>query len=164
MKRLTYTPKAAIGTDPSVPEDSADAGFTLLETSVAMIIILIALMGVFYTFTYAITYNAVNATRTQCLAIMQQEVELLRSKKFSPVTTDAELAAGTTTKVVTTTVNGGNFKVTDVVDDDPFTDGVQTDTTSTIKEITISVKLDAPSPGWQIAVPSTVVMRRTRGN
>jgi Tfp pilus assembly protein PilV len=34
----------------------------------------------------------------------------------------------------------------------------------TLKEITIRVKLAAPSPGWQTAVPAVVVLERVRGN
>ena len=34
----------------------------------------------------------------------------------------------------------------------------------TLKEITIEVKLAAPNPGWQTAIPVRTVLRRVRGN
>lgn len=143
---------------------SSESGFSLIETSIAMVIILVGMLAVSEAFTFAVIYNAGNATRTQALAILQQETELLRSKKFSPAAADAELTGGLKPVKTVITPNGGNFSVSDVIDDDPFTDGVQIDPTTTIKEITVTVQLQSPSPGWQTAIPATVVMRRTRGN
>jgi prepilin-type N-terminal cleavage/methylation domain-containing protein len=159
-------------------DEVSQSGFTLIETTVALVIILIALLGVFYTFTYAILYNAGNATRAQCLVTLQQEVELIRAAKFTPGNVDnntplsascrtdglRDLTGGVKTPCEVAAPNGGVFRVDTTVDDDPFTDGIQVDATSTIKEITISVNLAAPSPGWQTAVPATVILRRTRGN
>jgi prepilin-type N-terminal cleavage/methylation domain-containing protein len=160
------------------PVSSTQSGFTLIETMVALVIVLVALLGVFYSFTYAILYNAGNATRTQCLATMQREVELIRAAKFTPTQTDnyapasnncrsdglRDLTAGVKTPCRIQAPNGGDFRVETTVDDDPFTTGVQTDSATTIKEITVTVRLDSPSPGWQTAVPATVILRRTRGN
>lgn len=159
------------------PHDQS--GFTLVETTVALVIILVAMLGVFYSFTYAILYNAGNATRAQCLATMQQEVELMRAAKFTPTQVDSstpvsgncrtdglrDLTGGVKTPCkITLPNNGGAFRVETTVDDDPFTTGTQVDAASTMKEITITVRLDSPSPGWQTAIPATVILRRTRGN
>jgi prepilin-type N-terminal cleavage/methylation domain-containing protein len=150
----------------TVPAGSGEKGFTLIETAVALVIILIALLGVFYAFTYSIMYNAGNASRAQALAVMQKEVEVLRSAKFTPSFTDPLLTGGVKAAKTVTAADGFVFRIEDTVDNDPFTDGVQTDDTvgPTIKEVTITVTLDAPSPGWQTAVPATVIVRRTRGN
>ena len=52
-----------------------------------------------------------------------------------------------------------------VVDNDPFTAGIQDETTFTsLKEISITAQLASPSPGWQTAVPATVVLRRVKAN
>lgn len=136
----------------------------MIETSIAMVIILVGMLAVSQAFTLSIIYNAGNAARSQSLAILQQETERLRSKKFSPATTDAELTGGVKSEKIVTSVNGGNFSIADTIDDNPLVDGVQVNPSSTLKEITVTVRLVSPSPGWQTAVPATVVMRRTRGN
>lgn len=142
-----------------------EAGFSLVEVCVAMVIILVALLGVFFTFTYAITYNAGNNSRAQALAVLQETVEKLRSYKFTPTVTDAELQGGPKTPFTVVSPNGGTFSVTVIVDNDPFTAGIQDETTPTsMKEIEVRVKLEHPSPGWQAAVPATVFLRRVRSN
>jgi len=157
-------------------------GFTLVEVTIAMVIFLIVLLGVFVTFTYAVNYNAGNNSRAQALAILQREVELFRSAKFTPNTTDSvtstspddgrrDLTGGVKPTRVVTAADGNRFRVSVVVDDDPFTPNApnspQIDATNksvTMKEISISVMLDSPTPGWQTSVPATVVLRRVRAN
>jgi type II secretory pathway pseudopilin PulG len=149
-----------------------------------MVIFLIALLGVFVTFTYAVNYNAGNNSRAQALAILQREVELFRSAKFTPNTTDSytpvstvpddgrrDLTGGVKPTRVVKAADGNRFRVMVVVDDDPFTPNApnspQIDATNksvTMKELSISVTLDSPTPGWQTSVPATVVLRRVRAN
>lgn len=147
---------------------NGQAGFSLIEVSIAFVIVLVSLLAVFYSFTYAIMYNAGNDSRAKALAVLQQEVEFLRSKKFTPTVCDTELRGGTVTKTITTTT-GYRFTVVDRIDNDPVAAGLQDEaavpsSTTGVKEIEIVVRLEAPSPGWQTAVPATVVMRRVRGN
>lgn len=142
----------------------SEAGFSLIEVVIAMTIFLIALLGVFGTFTYSINYNAGNNARTQALTVLQQEIEQMRSVKFTPTVTDSLLTGGTKTPKVVTSVDGNRFKIQTVVDDDPFTAGVQVNAAKTLKEITISVVLESPTPGWQTSVPATVILRRVRAN
>ena len=142
----------------------SESGFSLIETTVAMVVILVGLLAAAEGFTFAILYNAGNASRTQALAILQQETELLRSKKFSPAQTDPELTGGVKPVRTISAPNGGSFTITEVIDDDPLTDGVQVNPASTMKEITVSVRLAGPSPGWQTAIPAVTIIRRTRGN
>lgn len=142
-------------------------GFSLIEVAVAMVVILIALLGVVTSFTYAITYNAGNNSRSQALAVMQEEVERLRSLKFTPGVTDTELRGGVKAPRTVVSPNGGTFSVRVFIDNDPAAAGLQTDSdvpNPTLKEIEIRVQLENPSPGWQAAVPATIVMRRVRGN
>jgi prepilin-type N-terminal cleavage/methylation domain-containing protein len=166
----------------SSPADVKDSrieetGFSLVEVSIAMVIILIALLGVFVTFTYAISYNAGNNSRSQALAVLQQEVELLRSAKFTPTVTDSytpgvpddgkrDIRGGTKANRTVSSADGNKFVVETKIDNDPLTEGIQStnEATTTIKEITVTVTLDSPTPGWQTSVPATVVLRRVRGN
>jgi prepilin-type N-terminal cleavage/methylation domain-containing protein len=144
-----------------------EAGFTLIEVACALVIILIALLGVVFAFTYAINYNAGNSARTQALAILQQEVEQIRAAKFTSGITDATLTGGTKAAKSVTSPAGNLFTVQIVIDNDPLTAGVQDDTAvpnPTLKEITVTTSLASPSPGWQTAIPATIVLRRVRAN
>jgi len=168
-----------------------EAGFTLIEVSIALVVIMVALLGVVASLVYAITYNAGNKSRVQTLAVMQQEVERYRAAKFNSVTTDAYTSPASpslcrtdglrdlTGRVASTcrvsAVDNMMFDVTSTVDNDPFTNGTQTQShvctspqgaavTCAIKEITIEVVLAAPSPGWQMAIPARTVLRRVQGN
>lgn len=146
---------------------TAESGFTLIETTCAMVIILISLLGVAFSFTYAINYNAGNQSRSQALALLQQEVEQIRAAKFTPNVTDPALTGGVKAARAVLSPTGTRFTVQVTVDNDPYTAGVQDDIAvpdSRLKEITIVTRLEAPSPGWQTAVPSSVVLRRTRSN
>jgi len=143
----------------------AQGGFTLIETAVALVIILVALLGVVFTFTYAINYNSGNNARAASLAVLQQQVELVRAAKFTPTITDPLVQGGVKADQDVATPNGMHFTVSITVDNDPFTDGIQDETTpTTLKEITITSKLSSPTPGWQFNIPTKVVLRRTRSN
>ena len=73
---LNRPEKSQIELDPAAGQPrSGEAGFSLIEVAVAMVVVLIALLGVFFTLTYAITYNAGNNSRAQALAVLQEEVE-----------------------------------------------------------------------------------------
>lgn len=158
-------------------------GFSLIETIIAMVVITVALLGGLQTINYAVLYNAGNASRSQALAILQQEVERLRAAKFTPAGVDSaalpgdgncrsdaqrDITGGKKTPCVIDSPNGGKFLVTTWIDDNPFLDNAvdtpDIDATSRIKEITVEVKLQSPSPGWQVATPARVVLRRTIGN
>lgn len=143
-----------------------ESGFSLVEVIIALLVFLIVLLGVFGTFVYAINYNAGNNARSQALTVLQQEAELIRSAKFTPTFTDytdPDLTGGTKTPKSASSEDGNKFRVQVVVDDDPFTDELVNNAT-TIKEISITVTLESPTPGWQTAVPATLIMRRVRGN
>lgn len=153
-----------------------EAGFSLVEVVIAMVIFLIALLGVFITFTYAVNYNAGNSSRAQALAVLQQEVELMRSAKFTPTHTDnftptvpddgrRDITGGTKPSRTVTSADGKRFIVDVKVDNNPLTQVVDDESVSTtFKEITVTVTLDSPTPGWQTAIPATVIVRRVRGN
>ncbi|MDQ3322791.1 MAG: type II secretion system GspH family protein [Acidobacteriota bacterium] len=143
-------------------------GFTLIEVTIAMVIFLIALLGVFVTFTYAVNYNAGNNSRAQALAVLQQQVELLRSAKFVPdsTKTDAILKGGKKPEQFVTSADKSRFRVQISVDNDPTTPDVEStnEDTTRLKEISVTVTLDNPTPGWQTSLPATVVLRRVRAN
>lgn len=144
-----------------------EKGSSLVEVVCALVIILVALLGVAFAISYSITSNAGNASRAKALAVLQQEVEQLRAAKFTPAITDAALRGGTrpTRSVVAPT--GEIFTVSISVDNNPLTAGIQDDTevpAPTYKEIIVTTRLANLSPGWQMAVPAIAVLRRARAN
>jgi prepilin-type N-terminal cleavage/methylation domain-containing protein len=142
-----------------------EKGFTLIEVAMALVIILVALLGVVFTFTYVINYKAGNNSRSQALSVLQQEVEQLRAGKFTPTITDANLTGGTKAPKAVTSASGGQFTVNIVVDNNPLVAGIQDETVpTTLKEIRVTASLAAPSPGWQTAIPATMILRRARAN
>jgi type II secretory pathway pseudopilin PulG len=151
---------------------SAESGFTLIEAAIALVIIMIALLGVAWTISYSINYNAGNSNRAKTLAVLQQEVERLRSAKFTPVFTEPLLAGcdlGATCSSSIVTTESLSFIITKTVDNDPTTVEIDDETEipssdTSFKEIRISANLANPSPGWQTAVPAEVVLRRVKSN
>ena len=72
-------------------------GFSLLETSIALVIMMVVTLGTASLYVYATNYNAGSADRAASLAIAQQKMERLRRTEFS----GADMTAGTTTADVT---------------------------------------------------------------
>jgi len=153
----------------------SQAGFSLIEVVIALLIIMIVLLGVFTVINYSITYNAANKARSQALAVLQEEVEALRSAKFNASNIDPILEGGVKPEKSVDGADGLSFLVNITVDNDPNVEGTQDETYQclspqgdpvdcALKEITVDAQLAAPSPGWQVAVPTRVVMQRVRGN
>ena len=146
------------------PKKIDEAGFSLVEVTIAMVVLLIGLLGVSLTYTSVVRYNAGNNLRMQSLAILQQEVEQMRSAKFTPRETDPMLLGGTKPVRTVTTADGNSFQIQTVVDDDPSTTVVDTNASRTLKQITVTVSGENQSQGWVAAIPATVTLRRVRGN
>jgi Tfp pilus assembly protein PilV len=150
-------------TFPEISKNSA-SGFSLVEVIIAFAVFLVALLGVFTAFTYCVNYNAGNYSRAQALTVLQREAELLRSAKFTPYVTDDVLKGGKKPAKTVVSADGNRYSVETTVDDDPTVSGIQTDLTKKFKEITITVSLESPTPGWQTAVPAKTILRRVRAN
>ena len=152
-----------------------EAGFSLIEVVIALLIVMIGLLSVAAVFTFAINQNAGNKSRSQALTVLQERAEQIRSAKFNGTTTDPILEGGDRPQDIVTVENGNTFLVDVSVDNDPTVDGPQGEDYEclspqgevipcTLKEITVTVSFAAPTPGWQTAVPSVVRIRRVRGN
>ena len=79
------------------------SGFTLLETAVAMVVMMIGGLGIAAVFSYAVKNNNGSRDRAIAIAVAQQEVERLRSVEFN----DPALAATPTLVTPVTVTNGG---------------------------------------------------------
>ena len=150
---------------PAPAKSSGEAGFSLIEVAVAFVMIMVAVLGVFFTITYAITYNSGNYLRAQALAVLQDQAEKIRSAKFTPSYADPILQGGTQPDQTVTLPNGSQYIVSTVVDNDPNTAGIQDETvTTSYKEVTITTTFANMSPGWTSAIPTKVVLRRVKSN
>lgn len=78
------------------PADN-ERGFTLLETSIALCVMMIVTLATGSLFVYAINYNSGAGDRATALAIGQQRLERLRKSSFS----DTAFTTGSTNAMVT---------------------------------------------------------------
>jgi Tfp pilus assembly protein PilV len=136
----------------------AERGFTLIETTIALLIMMIVMLAAASLFAFSVYNNSSGADRMQTLAIAQQTMETLRSAKFSNTVTDAALNAGTVTQSVrrghpTSSLARPYTIVSTIVD-----------TTPTIKTITITVTPTGAGPTWATgaAASVTIVTQRAK--
>lgn len=125
-----------------------ERGFTLAETAVALLIMMVVLLGVASVFAYAVYNNTSGADRTQSLALAQQSMETLRSYRFAVGQIDPRLQVGSYTQTAKYGGSGREYKI----------DWVIADTTNTVKTITLKVTPVAATPGSATSV--TIVTQR----
>jgi len=99
-----------------------ECGFTLIETCIAMLMLLVILCGVLPLSVYALKYNSAAAIRAGAVAIAQRKLEQLRGSSFTSCVSSSEVLTAGTTESQTYTV-----------------DVVVTDVSATLKNITITV-------------------------
>ena len=99
-----------------------ERGFTIIETCIAMVVLLIVVCGVLPLGIYALKYNSAAAIRAGALMAAQRKLEQLRADSFNSCISSSEVVSVGPTDSQTYTVN---VTVTDV--------------TTTLKNITITV-------------------------
>lgn len=99
-----------------------DRGFTLIETCIAMVILMIVVCGVLPLGVYALKYNSAAAIRAGAVTAAQRKLEQLRAGSFTSCTSSSEVVAVGPTDSQSYTV-----------------DVTVTDVTTTLKSITITV-------------------------
>jgi Tfp pilus assembly protein PilV len=156
-------------------KEKNEGGFSLIENCISLVVLMVAVLGVFSAFAYSTKFNSGNSHRSQALSVLQKEVESLRSAKFTPSMTDnfaivdpddgrRDITGGVKTARNVTAVDGTIYRVATTIDDDPFTTGVQTDATKSMKEISIVVTPQSTSGTWETASSTRAVFRRVRSN
>src|SRR6267378_8480124 len=91
---------------------SSERGFTLVETSIAMVIMMVAGLGVVSLFVYSISNNSGGNDRAIAISIAQQQTEQLRSVRFTDPILDVSAATVLTPYTVS---NGRTYRVTRTV-------------------------------------------------
>jgi prepilin-type N-terminal cleavage/methylation domain-containing protein len=78
---------------------SREAGFTLLETSIAMVLLAIAGLGVASCFFFAAKNNSSARDRELSMAVAQQQMEQFRNVAFNDATLNATAANGVSSTI-----------------------------------------------------------------
>ena len=99
-----------------------ERGFTLIETCIAMVVLLIVVCGVLPLGIYALKYNSAAAIRAGALMAAQRKLEQIRADSFNSCISSSEVVTVGPTDSQTYTV-----------------DVTVTDVTTTLKNITITV-------------------------
>ena len=129
-----------------------ERGFTLIETSIAMVIMMVAGLGVVSLFVYSISNNSGSNDRAVAISVAQQQIEQLRSATF----TDPILnVSGQTVPTDYTVSNGRTYRVTRTVT------GSNNDAGGNPTLKTITIRVDPTSPGWA-GLP--VILRTARSS
>jgi Tfp pilus assembly protein PilV len=141
------------------------AGFTLLETMIALVVMMIAALGAASVFSYSINYNSGGSDRLVALAIAQEQLERIRSGQFNSTTTDTILNGGTLVQGGLVR-NGKRYVLTTTIDDDPTTLAPDIIATTSLKRITVAVAPEKVSLGWSLNAGAriTLVTQRARSD
>jgi Tfp pilus assembly protein PilV len=127
-----------------------ERGFTIIETSIALCVMLIAGVGVISVFLYAANYGSAASDRARALALAQERMEQVRSMDyddlaflFDDVDFNGKVTLGSTAKGQ---ADARTFTVATTVENDPVTGA-----TARQKRITVTVTPDTPQ-AWAGAV------------
>lgn len=122
-----------------------ERGFTLMETTCALLVMMIGGLGICAVFAFAIENNTGSRDRAASIAVAQQTMERFRSLTFI----DPALTADTSTSTVTSA--GRTYTVKTTI----------TNTTSSLKTITIEVTPLLSSDPWALQTVKISVQRST---
>lgn len=115
-----------------VHDNKTEGGFTLVETSIAMVLLMIISVGLAPLFVYATRYNSAAAIRAGALAIAQIKLEQLRATPFASCVSSSE-----TLSVGDPTTGSQTYTVEMIV----------ANTTNTLKDVTLVVTPQGKSTG-----------------
>ncbi|HEV2704422.1 MAG TPA: prepilin-type N-terminal cleavage/methylation domain-containing protein [Pyrinomonadaceae bacterium] len=117
---------------------SAERGFTLIETAIALVIMMIAGFGAISLFIFSINFNAGASDRARAFAIAQQRMEMLRATSYANLVATTANPAPEQVTVGSNQANGGadqrTFNVQTII-----TDGMVISGTPRRKTITVTV-------------------------
>jgi prepilin-type N-terminal cleavage/methylation domain-containing protein len=117
---------------------NGQGGFTLIETSIAMVVMMVGALACASLFVFSVNNNVGGTERALSMAVAQQQLEQIRSVTYE----DSTLNAGTTNLTVNT--GGRTYNVQRVVADDLNTDN----SAKKLKRITVTVTPQAAGPNW----------------
>jgi len=117
-----------------------EGGFTLIETSIALVVMMVVALSMSSLFLYSFQNNVGGNDRALAMAVAQRQLEQLRSVTFD----DATMAVGTTA-LPTVTSGGRGYNVVRTITDETNADG----TLKRLRKISISVTPITGVKSWQ---------------
>ena len=129
-------------------------GFTLMETSIAMVVMLVGALGIASLFVFSTQNNVGGGERALAMAVAQQQLEQIRSVSYDDTTLDV----GTVNADVTSAQR--NYTVQRIVAQETNADG----SPRQLKRITITVTPKAGGPNWLRTPVVLVSLRSTLAN
>ncbi|HWS88202.1 MAG TPA: hypothetical protein VN282_14625 [Pyrinomonadaceae bacterium] len=131
---------------------SAEAGFTILETVIALFIALVVGFGAISLFLFSTSFNTGASERARALAVAQQKMEQVRTEDYD------DLAAGTTTE----TVESGDYYHNDLRTFSVETTVENDETTTPVnrqKKITVSVTPETEGNNFSAGAVTVSMLR-----
>ncbi|HYP54087.1 MAG TPA: hypothetical protein VEQ42_11135 [Pyrinomonadaceae bacterium] len=125
---------------------SGQAGFSMMETAIALLLMMIVGLAATSLFLFSVNYNSGANDRAMALAVAQRRLEELRQLSFSAAALNATDADGNDETV---TEGGRDYRLTTTITND----------TTTIKTIRIDVTPVGANGRWA-AQPVTLLTRR----
>ena len=136
------------------PPKQMERGTTLIETAVALVILMVVGVGVVTAFTYSIGYNSLGNDRGLALSIAQQQMEQLRVAQF----TDQIVNVTGTPVTSDITNNGRSFRITKTIT------GSNNDNKGSPTLKTITIRVDPINPAGFPVVLQTLRTATIKGS
>jgi Tfp pilus assembly protein PilV len=128
-----------------------ERGFSLIETCIAMVVMMVAGLAVASLFVFSMQNNVGGSERALAMAVAQQQLERLRVVNFE----DTTMNAGSTTTTVSS--GGHDYAVVKTITDESNPNG----SNKQLRKITITVTPLAGSRGNWTRSPVTLVSLRS---
>jgi type II secretory pathway pseudopilin PulG len=136
MKPMTMTEEKTKNSNLKLKhDDNREQGFTLLETTIALVIMMIVGLGAATLFLFSATNNSNVRDRQLSMAVAQQQLERLRGASFATLGTTVTDTGGAD-KTVTSA--GRSYRVVTTI----------TDTTSSLKTVTVQASPRGVGTTW----------------
>jgi Tfp pilus assembly protein PilV len=135
---------------PKTKTANVEGGFTLLETAIAMVVMMVGALACSSLFVFSIQNNVGGSERALSMAVAQQQLEQIRSVSYE----DATLTVGTTNLTVTSGEREYNVQ-RDVADETN-----SNNTPKQLKRITITVTPKGTGANWT-STPVVLVSYRS---